>query len=125
MTADDLHEEMLKGLFAAIDANDTDRFLKYLTEDASFRFGASPVANGSEAIHIAVDGFFASIASCRHTVPRIIVEHNVIVCEGEVTYTRHDKSEVTLPFANVFELDNNLISTYRIYTDIGPLYNLS
>lgn len=117
------HKEMLKGLFDAIDANDTDQFLEYLTEDASFRFGASPVAKGSEAIRTAVDGFFASIAGCRHTVPRIIVEDNVVICEGEVTYTRHDKSEVTLPFANVFEMKNNLISTYRIYSDIGPLYS--
>jgi hypothetical protein len=28
-----------------------------------------------------------------------------------------------LPFANVFELDGELISAYKVYADAGPLYN--
>jgi hypothetical protein len=29
---------------------------------------------------------------------------------------------LTLPFTNVFELDGELISHYKIYIDIAPLY---
>jgi hypothetical protein len=45
-----------------------------------------------------------------------------MVCEGEVTYTRHDESEITLPFVNVFEFEGELISHYKIYADSEPLY---
>jgi hypothetical protein len=44
------------------------------------------------------------------------------VCEGEVTYRRHDNSEITLPFADAFDLRGDLISGYRIYIDIAPLF---
>jgi limonene-1,2-epoxide hydrolase len=53
---------------------------------------------------------------------RVVADDNTIVCEGEVTYTRHDGSKITLPFANVFEVKNELITLYRIYIDIGPLF---
>jgi limonene-1,2-epoxide hydrolase len=29
---------------------------------------------------------------------------------------------ITLPFCNVFETDDGLISLYRIYIDVAPLY---
>lgn len=114
--------DRLGDLFAAIDANDADRFVDFLAEKASFRFGSAPPAQGKEAIHAAVGGFFASIAGCRHTVTRTIADGDVLICEGEVTYTRHDSSEITLPFANIFELEGDLISSYKIYADAGPLY---
>jgi ketosteroid isomerase-like protein len=112
----------LDDLFKAVDAKDTERFLDFLTDEASFRFGSAPPAQGREAIRIAVNGFFSTIAGCRHVLARIVAEDDVIICEGEVTYTRHDASEVTLPFANVFELVGELISAYKIYADAGPLY---
>ena len=46
----------------------------------------------------------------------------MLVCEGDVTYTKLDGSEVTLPFVNIFEIDGGLIVDYRIYVDVGPLY---
>jgi len=45
-----------------------------------------------------------------------------LALHGEVTYTRHDGSRVTLPFANVFRLRDDLISEYLIYADLAPLY---
>ena len=45
-----------------------------------------------------------------------------LVCEGEVTYRRHNGTEITLPFTDIFEYDGDLIAQYKIYIDIGPLY---
>ena len=42
--------------------------------------------------------------------------------EGEVTYTRLDGTEITLPFADVFEYSGQRIRHYKIYMDINPLY---
>jgi ketosteroid isomerase-like protein len=110
-------------LFAAIDRNDAKRFAGFLTNDAVFRFGSAPPVQGRSAIEEAVSGFFASIAGCRHELHRTWTGPDSVSCEGEVTYHRHDGSELTLPFADVFDLRGKMISGYRIYIDIGPLFN--
>ena len=48
---------------------------------------------------------------------------DTIFYKGEVTYTRHDGSTITLPYFNVFGMDGELIKDYQIYMDINPLYN--
>lgn len=109
-------------LFESIDAMDMRRFLGFLAADATFRFGSAPPVQGHAAIREAVEGFFASIAALKHNLKRRFGDGTAAVYEGEVAYTRHDGSAITLPFANVFEVDGGLISRYRIYIDIGPLY---
>ena len=115
-------DALLAELFAAIDDMDTERFVLFLAEDAVFRFGSAPPAAGREEIRQAVGGFFESIAGLRHSLHQALAEGDTLVCEGEATYTRHDASEITLPFVNVFEFDGGLIAKYKIYSDIGPLF---
>ena len=115
-------QSMLRNLFAAIDGKDTAAFVEFLTEDAQFRFGSAPPATGSDAIAAAVGGFFESIAGLQHHIDKAMREGDTLVCEGDVTYTRHDGSTIALPFADVFELAGEKIANYKIYMDIGPLY---
>ena len=112
-------------LFAAIDARDAAAFADRLTPDARFTFGNAPTVIGAEAIGIAAGQFFAAIASCRHRLLRTIKgkESAAIACEGIVTYTRHNGSAVSVPFANVFELRGEKIAAYRIYIDNSPLFD--
>lgn len=109
-------------LFASIDKMDTESFVGFLTEDCTFRFGSAPAVSGHEAIAAAVGGFFQSIAGLSHDIQRVIAGDDSIAVEGNVTYTRHDGSQVTLPFCNIFEAESGLISVYRIYIDIAPLF---
>jgi len=109
-------------MFAAIDAGDADKFVDFLSSDAVFRFGSAPPVQGRDAIHAVVSGFFTSIAGSTHTIHKTISEDNTLVCEGEVSYRRPDNSEITLPFTDVLEYDGDLISHYKIYLDIAPLY---
>lgn len=111
------------GLFAAIDAQDTEAFVAYLTDDAVFRFGSAPAVRGRDAIRAAVDGFFDTIAGSSHVLHNSLEDGTTRVCEGEVTYTRVDGKNLTLPFADVFEYRGNLIAHYKIYIDIAPLYS--
>jgi ketosteroid isomerase-like protein len=110
-------------LFAVIDARDAAGFLDFLTPDAKFRFGNAPTIAGAEAIGAAVGGFFAAIAACRHQVLETWNGTDTVACEGTVTYTRHDGSTVTVPFANVFELRGAKIAAYRIFIDNSPLFS--
>jgi ketosteroid isomerase-like protein len=109
-------------VFAVVDRGDADSFIELLTPDAQFRFGNAPVIVGHEAIHAAVAAFFAAIASSRHRLRGTWNGAGTAVCEGEVTYTRHDGSVVSVPFANVFELRADKIAAYRIYIDNSSLF---
>ncbi len=122
MSVDDATHRLLDELFEAIDEKNTERFLRFLTEDAIFRFGSAPQVQGHSEIRDAVNEFFSTIAACKHTLHNIIGDNRTLVCEGVVTYTRQDDSEITLPFANVFEFAGDLISHYKIYADAAPLY---
>jgi ketosteroid isomerase-like protein len=121
MSADSPDKAWWEQLFAAIDARDAVAFSARLTADADFRFGNMPVVSGTAAITAAVGGFFSSVAGCRHALLRTWVDDTTVACEGSVTYTRHDGTAVTVPFANVFELSGRLIRSYRIYIDNSPL----
>jgi ketosteroid isomerase-like protein len=109
-------------MFAAIDARDGAGFVSFLTEDAVFRFGSAPPVQGRDAIQAAVEGFFTTIAGCSHSIASTLNKNDTLVCEGDVTYTRHDGSEITLPFTDIFEFDGDLIAHYKIYIDVSPLY---
>ena len=110
------------GLFAAIDRQDAAAFVGYLTDDAVFRFGSAPPVLGRASIQAAVEGFFATIAGCSHVVRNTISDGATLVCEGEVTYRRHDGTEITLPFTDIFHYDGDHIAQYKIYMDTSPLY---
>jgi ketosteroid isomerase-like protein len=108
-------------IFAVVDAGDAAGFVKLLTVDARFRFGNAPQVIGSDAIRAAVAGFFSAIASSRHQVHGTWAGGATAVCEGEVTYRRHDGLVLSFPFVNVFELRGELIAAYRIYIDLSSL----
>ena len=109
-------------LFASIDAMDAEGFVGFLTEHCTFRFGSAPPVTGRDGIRATVSEFFAMFAALQHDVQRIVSDENGIACEGEVTYTHHDGRNVTVPFSNIFEAENGLISLYRIYIDMGPVF---
>ena len=110
-------------LFATIDGKDTAAFLDFLADDGEFRFANAPAAVGHEAIGAMVGGFFAAIGGSRHRLIRTWGDADTAVCEGEVTYTRHDGSSLTLPFVNVFYLRGDKIQSYRIYIDNTALFS--
>lgn len=118
----DIAEVHFDKLFAAIDAMDAGSFVSFVSEDCTFRFGSSPPVAGRDGIRASVDDFFSMFAALRHDLHRVITDDNGTVCEGEVTYTRHDGSQITLPFCNVFQTASGLITVYRIYIDMSPMF---
>jgi len=116
------HDEWSGDLFASIDAKDTRRFLAFLTDDAEFVFGNAPPAAGKRAIGAAVEGFFGTIRASRHDIVRTWAQPGHVICQGNVTYTRHDGSAITLPFANILGMRDSLISDHRLYIDATPLF---
>lgn len=109
-------------LFATIDGKDVPGFLGFLTEDAEFRFANNPPAMGQEAVGAVVSGFLGAIGGSRHRFIHAWEDGSSAVCEGEVTYTRHDGSTLTLPFVNVFYMRGGKVARYLIFIDNSVLF---
>ncbi len=109
-------------LFAAIDRRDAEAFAAAFAEDGAFQFGnVSPVA-GRDAVREMVAGFFASIAALRHELTDAWDVPGAVVVVGRVTYTRHDGSQLSVPFADVLRLRGGKVTHYQIYIDTSLLY---
>jgi uncharacterized protein (TIGR02246 family) len=113
----------LEELFKTIDAKDAAGFAAVLTEDAVFRFGNGEPARGRDEVREAVARFFASIRSLKHTVRESWSVSGAVVMHGEVTYTRHDGSQLSVPFANIFKLDGTRVREYLVFADASALWS--
>ncbi len=109
-------------LFETIDNKDARGFLTFLTDDATFTFGNGDPVHGKEAIKDVLVGFFGSIEAIRHEILDVWTHPDAVISRGTVTYTRHDSSTLTVPFANIFKMDNGLVREYLIYVDTSQLY---
>ena len=114
--------EWITHLFQSIDNKDPDSFATFLTEDAIFKFANQEPAVGKEAARQTVANFLASIQGIRHEVFDVWEKDGATSCHGLVTYTRHDSSQLQVPFANVFKMHGSLIREYLIYVDASQLY---
>ena len=112
----------VRELFQTIDTNDPDGFASFLTDDASFVFANAEPVRGKAAAREAVASFLASIQAIRHEVFHTLEQADLVMCHGTVTYTRHDSSQLKVPFANVFTMEGGLIRDYLIYVDASELY---
>ena len=71
---------------------------------------------------IYIQRFFNSIKTLEHSVNDVWHTDDAIVSHGIVTYTRHDDSTLTVPFANIFKMKGERIKDYLIFADISELY---
>ena len=116
--------EEVRETFDLLDAFDVDGFAALLSDDAQVVFGNTPALVGIPAISEGQEGFFAAIKSMSHEIDpeHVWSKPGSFVVSGKVTYTRHDDSTLTIPFADVFELDGNRISRLDVHFDVAPLF---
>jgi ketosteroid isomerase-like protein len=116
-----MSNERISQLFQTVDAKDADAFASFLSENAVFRYGSQPAVQGKEAIRGYVSAFFGSLEALRHQVIDTWEREDSMVCQGVVTYTRGDGSDVSVPFTNIFRFEGDLIRDYLVYIDPSPL----
>jgi SnoaL-like domain len=112
---------LIQRIYAADEALDAKAFVSLLTADVNFRLGSYPPAIGREAVHRMVADFFTTIAGLKHHLLEVWERDNTIIFQAEVTYTRPDRSQVTLPYMDVLKLDGDRVKDYKIYIDLAPL----
>lgn len=113
----------MREAFAIIDRRDAAAFASSLGEHASFRFGNAPAVQGRAAIQAAVAGFFAALGGLSHTLERAWSNPDAQAVQGNVTYTRLNGTQVTIPFMDLFVRDaDGEIQEWFIYSDLAPLF---
>jgi len=113
----------ISDVMASVDAMNVDDFVNFLDEGCCFRFGNLPAVAGIDAIRKFVGSFFDSIDSLQHDISDYWTITGGVVCHGTVSYTRHDKSVLTVPFSNIFKINDDKIFEYLIFADTSQLYS--
>jgi ketosteroid isomerase-like protein len=101
---------------------DSNKFVRFLTEDGTFVFANYPPVTGTDNLIQFLDVFYSSIKSLKHEVKNCIISGDFVAAEGMVTYTRHSGTELTVKFCNIFTMQGNLVKNYNIYIDASKLY---
>ena len=111
-----------RAMFEPADRLDVDGWCSHLTEDVHFRFGNAEALHGRATVREAVSQFFAGLKGLRHEVVQDWTVDDAVIQQLQVTYTRPDDSQVTVPAVNILRIDGELIGEYLIYVDLAPLY---
>ncbi len=110
----------LISLFEEFKAEDA---VKLFTDDATYRFGNFPTANGKEEIRqAATSSHMEAIKGVSFKILELIEVDDYVICEMEITYIRTDDTKLTLPCTDVFRMRDGLIKDMRIYMDPTPLF---
>ncbi|MFH9075487.1 nuclear transport factor 2 family protein [Streptomyces alboflavus] len=112
-----------EALFTKIDGKDLHGVTALLAEDATMSFGNGEPLVGREAILAANTAFMETIAALRHRIVDSWVIDDTTIAVTEVTYTRLDMREVTLPAVTIWRVrEDGLIVEFRVVLDLAPLY---
>jgi ketosteroid isomerase-like protein len=114
--------DLVRSVFAALDAKDPAAVTAQMTDDVRMRFGNQAIVEGKARFLEATESFVASIKAIRHEISSMWSLDDVVIAEMDVHYQRLDGKKVTLPCCNVFRVRDGLVSDYRVYLDIGPVY---
>jgi ketosteroid isomerase-like protein len=110
-------------MFADIERMDARAWASYLAPDVVVRFGNDDPIYGRDGCRVALEAFYARIGALRHDVVELWEHGEATIVEANVAYTRSDGDTVTVPVVTIYRTDaNNLISDYRVYTDVAPVF---
>ena len=115
-------KKWLESIGNSIDSMNSDNFVKFLTDDCTFRFGNQPELNCKTATRDYVAAFFKMIGGSRHKIIDFWNREDSVVWQGEILYTRLDGKQVTVNFVNILKINGKLIKDYLIYIDNTPLF---
>ena len=115
-------KDLVRGVFAALDAEDSAAVPARMPDDVRMRLGNADPVEGKAKFREATAAFVASITAIRHEITSMWSADDVVIAEMDVHYERLDGRKVTLPVCNVFRVRDDLVSDYRVYLDIGPVY---
>jgi uncharacterized protein (TIGR02246 family) len=119
----DMTDDAVRRVFQAADSFDPEEFARLLAEDVRFVFGNAEPLMGREAVVAGLRAFFSTIGGLRHRIVRSWQVDADTIAETEVTYRRLDGKEAGVVAVSIWRTrDDGLISDYRIFVDLAPVY---
>ena len=113
------HDQM----FDEIDRMDAEAWASHLAPDAVMRFGNADPVHGREACRDALAAFYGQIRGLAHHVGEQWEHDGTTIVEANVTYTRTDAAEVSVPVVTIYRTDGRgEIADYRVYIDLAPVF---
>jgi hypothetical protein len=117
-----MRSNFVTDLYAAVDRHDSRVLADGMTKDGIFRFANMPDVVGRENIFNFLEGFYKGIKGIRHSNLQSWFLDDRWFATGNVTYTRHDDSQLSVPFAVVLVMEGELIKEYLIFVDNHELF---
>ncbi len=114
--------DLIPHMYNIIDNKDSKGLVNLMTDDANFIFANIPAAKGKSEIISFLDNFFESIKSLKHEKLEYWQNDDKVTARGQVTYTRLNETELSVPFAVILKMQNGRIRDYQIYADTSELY---
>ncbi len=120
----DISREFFRDLFEQVDSAAAIGAAENFTDDATFQFANYPPMIGPTAIAEFVTILFSLAAGVSHQLDNFWeLADRTAFTNGLVTFTRHDLSELVVPFATVsqFNEDCTLLIRHQVYVDASDL----
>lgn len=109
--------------FRDADSFELPRLVSWFSDDVEVRFGNQPAIQGKETATEAFRAFWSSIAGMRHAREVLVQDGDDAAQFSQVTYVRHDGSEVTMPAASQLRrVGEGKIDRLWIVIDMAPLF---
>jgi uncharacterized protein (TIGR02246 family) len=116
-------DDVARRVFQTVDSFEPGKIAQLMAEDGTMVFGNAEPMAGREAIAAGLRTFFATIGGLRHRIVRSWQAGADTVAETEVTYRRLDGKDVSVAAVSIWHTrDDGLISDYRIFIDLAPVY---
>jgi hypothetical protein len=110
-------------MFADIERMDAHAWSRYLAPDAVMRWGNEEPIYGRDACEAAAAALYARIKGLRYDLVELWEHGEATIVEANITWIRIDGLELTVPLVTIYRTDaNDLISDYRVYTDLAPVF---
>ena len=114
-------DTFIAGIFADIDSKNAEGFASRLSENARMRIGSADPIFGPAAVVAGLTQFFGMIKALQHETVEKWEAGDTLIVESEVTYTRLDDSQITVPAVSILRRGAEAIDDYRIFIDLGPV----
>ena len=111
---------LVERLFGA--GKSLDEYASFFAEEAVYRFANYPAIRGRSAIREAAAGFRQRVRKVAHSMQGMWEARDTVVCEMEITYTRLDGTDVTVPCCDVFRIQGDKIEEMRVFVDVTPVF---
>jgi limonene-1,2-epoxide hydrolase len=116
-SADQLVTEFCK-LWATPNA---EQLASYFTEDAVYHNIPMPPVRGRTAIKDFIEGFTAAFDGIDFQIHQQIADGRLVMNERTDVLRRKDGSEIPLPVAGAFEIQDGRIAAWRDYFDMAAI----